>query len=137
MNKRIKRLREKTLEEQVETFRFAILNPDQDNKTFLEQSGYFLYKHLIMPAEPFLSKKSRLVILPDGTLHYIPFEVLITSKTGPGDDKPYAPGLSPRGSINQIWSMIKPQAGRNPCFAENVARKFQTTQSFVQDVVRH
>ena len=79
----------KSLEEQIETFRFAILNPDQDNKTFLQQSGYFLYKQLFQPAEDFLSKKSQLVILPDGILHYIPFEVLITSEPAPGSDKPY------------------------------------------------
>lgn len=79
----------KILEEQVETFRFAILNPDQDNKAFLQQSGYFLYKQLIQPAEAFLSKKSQLVILPDGILHYIPFEVLINREPIAGTDKPY------------------------------------------------
>ena len=79
----------KILEEQAETFRFAILNPDQDNKAFLQQSGYFLYKQLIQPAEAFLSKKSQLVILPDGILHYIPFEVLITTEAASGADKPY------------------------------------------------
>jgi CHAT domain-containing protein len=77
------------LEEQVETFRFAILNPGQDNKAFLQQSGYFLYEQLIQPAEAFLSKKSQLVILPDGILHYIPFEVLITSEPASESDKPY------------------------------------------------
>ncbi len=35
------------------------------------------------------AKKSQLVILPDGILHYVPFEVLITNEPTPGADKPY------------------------------------------------
>ncbi len=80
----------KILEEQVETFRFALLNPHQDNKAFLQESGYFLYKNLVQAAESFLKKKSRLVILPDGILNYIPFEVLITKEAAPGRDIPYS-----------------------------------------------
>ena len=80
----------KALEDQVETFRFALLNPDQDNKAFLQQSGYFLYKNLVQAAESFLKKKSRLVILPDGILNYIPFEVLITKEAAPGSEIPYS-----------------------------------------------
>ena len=80
----------KTLEDQVETFRFALMNPEQDNLTFLQQAGYSLYKYLIGPAEPFLSRKSQVVILPDGILHYIPFEVLITKESEAGKELPYS-----------------------------------------------
>lgn len=79
----------KTLGEQVETFRFALLNPDQDNLDFLQQAGYYLYKNLIEPAEPYISRKSQVVILPDGILHYIPFEALITREPAPGKDLSY------------------------------------------------
>jgi CHAT domain-containing protein/Tfp pilus assembly protein PilF len=68
----------KTLQEQIETLRFALLNPDQDNLEFLTKAGYVLYNQLIRPAEQYLSDKSNLVILPDGILHYLPFEVLIS-----------------------------------------------------------
>jgi len=80
----------KTLEDQVETFRFALLNPDQDNLTFLQQAGHSLYEYLIAPAEPFLSRKSKVVILPDGILHYVPFEVLITKEPKEGQELPYS-----------------------------------------------
>lgn len=55
----------------------------------MEQSGFYLYKHLLQAAEPYLSKKSQLVILPDGILHYIPFEVLICKEPSDGNDKAY------------------------------------------------
>jgi len=70
----------KTLQEQIETMRFALLNPEQDNYRFLTQSGYTLYTQLIEPAEQFLSENANLVILPDGILNYLPFEVLITQE---------------------------------------------------------
>ena len=69
-----------TLKEQIETLRFALVNPHQDNQEFLLESAYFLYKQLIQPAEGYFSKKSNLVILPDGILHYLPFETLITAE---------------------------------------------------------
>jgi len=80
----------KTLEDQVETFRFALMNPDRDNLSFLQQAGYSLYTYLIAPAEPFLSRKSQVVILPDGILHYVPFEVLITKEPEAGKELPYS-----------------------------------------------
>jgi CHAT domain-containing protein/Tfp pilus assembly protein PilF len=108
----------KTLEDQVETFRFALMNPDRDNLTFLQQAGYSLYKYLIAPAEPFLSRKSQVVILPDGILHYIPFEVLITKESEAGKELPYSKlpylgikyPLSYGQSASAYVSMI---AGRN------------------------
>lgn len=68
------------LKELIETLRFASLNPHQNNKDFFTQSSYSLYKHLIQPAEHHFSKKNHLVILPDGMLNYLPFEVLITKE---------------------------------------------------------
>ena len=79
----------KTLQELVETFRFSILNPDQDNKAFLQQSGQNLYKYLIQSAEPYISRKSNLVILPDGVLNYVPFQVLITDPPDKQSDQTY------------------------------------------------
>jgi CHAT domain-containing protein len=78
-----------TLEEQVESLRFALLDPEQDNKSFLLQSGNSLYRHLIQPAEKYLTKKSQITIMPDGILHYIPFEILITKEPKQGEDHPY------------------------------------------------
>jgi CHAT domain-containing protein len=69
-----------TLQEQIETLRFALLDPQQDNLDFFINSGYSLYNKLISPAEKYLSKKSSLIILPDGILHYLPFQALLTKE---------------------------------------------------------
>jgi tetratricopeptide (TPR) repeat protein len=68
----------KKLQEQIETIRFGLLDPQQANSEFFTQAGFSLYNELVKPAEPFLSKKSKLVIIPDGVLNYLPFEVLLT-----------------------------------------------------------
>jgi CHAT domain-containing protein/tetratricopeptide (TPR) repeat protein len=74
----------KTLQDQVEPFRFALSNPDQTNIEFITRGGYTLYKQLLEPAGPYLTKKSKLVIIPDGILNYLPFEVLLTDNKGIG-----------------------------------------------------
>ena len=68
----------KKLQEQIETIRFALLDPSLGISEFFTQAGISLYNELIKPAEPFLSMKSKLVIIPDGVLNYLPFEVLLT-----------------------------------------------------------
>ncbi len=66
------------LQEQVAAVGFALQDPSPSSIDFLTGAGYSLYTELIKPAEPYFSKKSNLVIIPDGILYYIPFEVLIT-----------------------------------------------------------
>lgn len=66
------------LRDKVETFRFAVVEPQESNLDFYTESAFHLYEQLVKPAEPYLKKSGNLVILPDGILHYIPFEALIT-----------------------------------------------------------
>ena len=67
----------KKIQEQVETIRFALLDPTKETSSFFIQPARSLYKELIEPAEPFLNGKSKLVIIPDGILNYLPYEVLL------------------------------------------------------------
>lgn len=69
-----------TLQQQIETIRFALLDPRQGASEYLIQAGTSLYEELIKPAEPFLKRNSKLVIIPDGVLYYLPFEVLLTER---------------------------------------------------------
>ncbi|HUX58090.1 MAG TPA: CHAT domain-containing protein [Bacteroidales bacterium] len=66
------------LREQVETLRFALLDPEQVSVEFLSRAGYELYEMLIKPAEKLLTKNSRIIVIPDGILYYLPFEVILT-----------------------------------------------------------
>lgn len=72
----------KRLKEEVETIRFALLDPKQGASEFFNNAASSLYEELIKPAEPYLTKNSRLIIIPDGILNYLPFEVLLTEKNG-------------------------------------------------------
>jgi CHAT domain-containing protein/Tfp pilus assembly protein PilF len=80
----------KTLQEQIETIRFALLDPQRGISEFFTQAGISLYDELIKPAEPLLTKKSRLIIIPDGVLNYLPFEVLLTEKKKPSEVTNYS-----------------------------------------------
>jgi len=80
----------KVLQEQIEPFRFALLNPDQTNNEFFTQGGYSLYQKLLQPAEPYLTEKSKLIIIPDGILNYLPFEILLTDNKGIGPNASYS-----------------------------------------------
>ncbi|MFH0841466.1 MAG: CHAT domain-containing tetratricopeptide repeat protein [Bacteroidota bacterium] len=66
------------LQEQIEIIRFGLLDPKQDVSEFFTRAAVSLYDELIKPAESFLSEKSKLIIIPDGILNYLPFEVLLT-----------------------------------------------------------
>ena len=49
----------KELQEEIETIRFGLLDPDQGISDFFTRAGASLYEELISPAEPFLSKKKQ------------------------------------------------------------------------------
>ncbi|MCH8874571.1 CHAT domain-containing protein, partial [candidate division KSB1 bacterium] len=68
------------LQEQIEIVRSGLLNPAQSSPEFFAEASYKLYELLVQPAENFIKKDVRLVIVPDGVLNYLPFEILLTDK---------------------------------------------------------
>ncbi len=50
----------------------------------LRQAGERLYQALILPVEESIAKSDRVLIVPDGPLHLLPFALLVR-KTGPGE----------------------------------------------------
>jgi CHAT domain-containing protein/Tfp pilus assembly protein PilF len=83
------------LADDIETLRFSLSTPDNDNLSFFTRSAQHLYSLLIEPAEKHLKKNTYLVIIPDGGLFYLPFEVLLTKdpKKGEGSDPASFPYL--------------------------------------------
>jgi CHAT domain-containing protein len=79
-----------SLSERVMRLREALIMKPQRTtfSTYLEQARA-LHQTLIGPAQKGLAGKQHLIIVPDGVLHYLPFEVLLSS----GDER----GLLPRG----------------------------------------
>jgi CHAT domain-containing protein len=82
--------RRKILQEQIETIRFSLLDRQQGISDFFTNAGSILYEELIKPAESYLSKKSKLIIIPDGVLNYLPFEVLLTENKKPTAEFSYS-----------------------------------------------
>lgn len=80
----------KMLQDQIETIRFALLDPQKGISEFFTQAANILYEKLIKPAESYLSKKSRLIIIPDGVLNYLPFEVLLTENKASSQNALYS-----------------------------------------------
>lgn len=78
------------LRPQIETIRFGIQDPRQDISDFFVNAASTLYDLLVKPAEPYLTKKSSLIIIPDGILNYLPFEVLLTGETGNSQTRSYS-----------------------------------------------
>ncbi|MCI0526395.1 MAG: CHAT domain-containing protein, partial [Nitrospira sp.] len=61
---------------------FRQINQTLDQVGTLEQFdlglAHELYQKLVEPAEPYLKNVDTLLIVPDGVLHYLPFEMLVT-----------------------------------------------------------
>ena len=82
---------EKKLNGLVNDIRNALLKPEpvwevsEGSHTTYVQRASELYKELISPAEPDLSRVKELVIAPDGVLNYLPFESLLRRKVADRD----------------------------------------------------
>jgi len=72
------------IKDYIETIRFSLIQPDESNLSFLSEAARKLYEQLINPAVPFLYTGNKLVIIPDGELFYLPFELLLSSEPEKG-----------------------------------------------------
>jgi CHAT domain-containing protein len=71
---------EKTLRESVEAYRSILETPGRGPTASLQalnERGRLLYDALIKPADQLIAKYDRLLILPDGPLHTLPFGALV------------------------------------------------------------
>src|SRR5262249_40204330 len=67
------------LQEPVQQLRAALSEPKQAALRKYRTPARGLYQTLLAPVGELLQGKSDLIIAPDGILHYLPFEVLLTS----------------------------------------------------------
>lgn len=80
-----------------------VKQPEQAYRTF-SRTAHSLYRLLIEPVAPML-KADRLIIIPDGPLSYIPFEVLLTEATATqGHSYKSLPYLCKKHSLNYSYS---------------------------------
>lgn len=64
----------------LQTLKLPLIGSDELQKHI--DLGVRLYRMLIEPAAELLRNKKRLIVSPDGSLHYFPFETLIVPATG-------------------------------------------------------
>jgi CHAT domain-containing protein len=69
-------LKGESLAAKIETFRDTLIEDRFDSQAS-KQQGRLLYDELLRPAEAFLAGSERLLIIPDGPLHTLPFAALL------------------------------------------------------------
>ncbi|MBI4909667.1 MAG: CHAT domain-containing protein [Acidobacteria bacterium] len=132
------------IEAKLREFREMVGRPGRREFARYRQVAASLYQMLLGPAESLLARNSRLVIVPDGVLHYLPFEALTTGGETAGSFAalPYlarrwstayapsatvyarlvsTPGASAGGNLMALGNPLNALAPRLPA-AENEAR---------------
>jgi CHAT domain-containing protein len=64
----------------------------------------WLYQELVQPVEAWIEGKRELIIVPDGILYYLPFELLLTSAEGMGGDPRRLPYLVRKYAVRYVPS---------------------------------
>ncbi|HVF59655.1 MAG TPA: CHAT domain-containing protein [Thermoanaerobaculia bacterium] len=80
------------LQREIERFRQALVRPEHRLHGQLRSSAYALYTVLLAPAADLLGPHHKWIIAPDGLLHLLPFEALLTAPPDhalPLQDQPY------------------------------------------------
>jgi CHAT domain-containing protein/Tfp pilus assembly protein PilF len=72
------------IERQVEELRGALLQTGRLGFGRYVRSARRLYETLIAPAAGALARKRNLIVIPEGKLHFLPFESLLASEAGAG-----------------------------------------------------
>lgn len=79
-----------TLNQYIEVLRFALTNQQAKDPTFFATASHKLYRLLLAPVESHLKKNSRIIIVPDGMLHYVPFASLVARKPTGAEQRGYS-----------------------------------------------
>jgi CHAT domain-containing protein len=84
--------------------REAIKTPGRREFNSFTRASHRLYQTLVAPASDALAGKKRLLIVPDGALHYLPFEALMVKSAEAGAEPDYllkrwAVGYAPSASV--------------------------------------
>ena len=96
--------------EKVEKFRQALAACSESHVAL----GHELYQTLIGPVERYLESKRHLLIVPDLSLHLLPFQTLLTETGSPGSELPYlirkyTVAYAPSAAIFDLLQTAKPR----------------------------
>jgi CHAT domain-containing protein/Tfp pilus assembly protein PilF len=94
-----------TIREYVEKLREAVAaGPRRGAFSNYVLHARWLYQELVQPVEAWIEGKRELIIVPDGILYYLPFELLLTSAEGMGGDPRRLPYLVRKYAVRYVPS---------------------------------
>ncbi len=107
----------------ISSLRDAISKYNKDHYEAFRRHAYLLYEKLIQPVSSFIQPKQtaktpKLIIIPDGQLHYLPFELLLTKDDNPTNNYKDLPYLIHDFSISyhlsaNLWIDSEPSIAEN------------------------
>jgi CHAT domain-containing protein len=116
---------ENVLKDKIELLRFALSDPSVNETSPFTMCSFNLYNDLIYPVHDSIKKDDELIIIPDGILHYLPFEILYSEPVDPEevvlwDEMPYLVlenpiSYSPSASI---WAgIVQERENQSPVYS--------------------
>jgi len=102
-SKAVKKALPKDLLQQIEHFRRAIIEQNMEVENY-QNIAYSLYQLLFADVLPKSADNQRLIIIPDGVLAYLPFEILTTEFIEGENDFRFLPYLLKKYAISYSYS---------------------------------
>lgn len=91
----------------ISSLRDAITHRPIKSEVTFEKERNELYEHLIKPVLPYIKNVKDLLIVPDGNLSFLPFDMLRESSESADIGKKFSISLSPSVSVSMIADKIK------------------------------
>lgn len=91
----------------ISSLRDAITHRPIKSEVTFEKERNELYEHLIKPVLPYIKNSKDLLIVPDGNLSFLPFDMLRESSESADIGKKFSISLSPSVSVSMIADKIK------------------------------
>ena len=93
-----------SIREQVELLRFALTDPNSGQADLFAKTSHNLYQMLVEPAAATMKERSKVVVVPDDVLYYLPFESLISDSVSNATDYSTLPYLIQSHSVSYAQS---------------------------------
>lgn len=124
---------EEMLRREVEAYR-NLLGSKATSSSSLRQQGVLLYQQLLAPAAGFLQRADRLLVIPDGPLHLLPFAALRSRRGYLAESKPVHTVLS--ATVYAELKRARAPHGRGilVAFGDPVSGPTESTRDEIEDV---
>lgn len=91
----------------INSLRDAITHRPIKSEVTFEKQRNELYEKLVQPVVPYIKDAKDVLIVPDGNLAFLPFDLLRKDADSPDFGKKYSIGISPSVSVSMIADKVK------------------------------